>query len=213
MTRSQVTDTERSFTFQVATLFINVQLAESTLELAEQDLNSFQKTVDISESQYKAGGISENDYPENQAPVAAISDRRQQARALARPRRCRISGNSSVTNPCLPTMTLPVHSTTSRSLIKLEELQTKALQNRPDLRAAQQGHDGGEQSVRLGQSERKAGCHRFGQLFARQRDQRVDLLREHPAPDLRPQPGRNRADAVMPSRRRRSNSLRQTARC
>ena len=34
VTRSQVADNERSLTFQVAQLFINVQLAESTLDLA-----------------------------------------------------------------------------------------------------------------------------------------------------------------------------------
>ena len=61
-TRSLVADNERGLTFQVATLFFNAQLAESTLELAEKDLKSFQATVDISERQYKAGGISENDY-------------------------------------------------------------------------------------------------------------------------------------------------------
>ncbi len=61
-TRSLVADNERGLTFQVATLFFNAQLAESTLDLAEQDLKSFQSTVDISEAQFKAGGISENDY-------------------------------------------------------------------------------------------------------------------------------------------------------
>ena len=47
-TRSLVADNERGLTFSVASLFVNVQLAESTLELAEQDLKSFQQTVDIS---------------------------------------------------------------------------------------------------------------------------------------------------------------------
>ena len=61
-TRSLVEDNGRGLTFQVATLFYNVQLAESTLELAQKDVKSFQETVDISEHQYKAGGISENDY-------------------------------------------------------------------------------------------------------------------------------------------------------
>jgi cobalt-zinc-cadmium efflux system outer membrane protein len=61
-TRSLVEDNGRGLTFQAATLFYNVQLAESTLELAQKDLKSFQETVDISEHQYKAGGISENDY-------------------------------------------------------------------------------------------------------------------------------------------------------
>src|SRR5208283_2386209 len=48
-TRSQVADNERTLTFQVAQLFTNAQLAESTLDLARADLESFEKTVDISE--------------------------------------------------------------------------------------------------------------------------------------------------------------------
>src|ERR1700749_3395754 len=61
VTRSQVHDTERSLAFNVATQYINVELAESTLELATQDLKSFQSTVDISETRYKAGDIGEGD--------------------------------------------------------------------------------------------------------------------------------------------------------
>src|SRR5580693_1806764 len=62
VTRSGVSDNERGLAAQVGQLFINVQLAESTLDLAQQDLKSWQSTVDISEYQYKAGGLSENDY-------------------------------------------------------------------------------------------------------------------------------------------------------
>src|SRR5215475_4474704 len=47
VTRSQVVDNERTLGFQVASLFINVQLAEATMDVARQDLESFQKTVDI----------------------------------------------------------------------------------------------------------------------------------------------------------------------
>ena len=36
-TRSLVADNERGLTYQVATLFFNVQLAESTIDLAQQD--------------------------------------------------------------------------------------------------------------------------------------------------------------------------------
>ena len=61
VTRSQVADNERSLTFNVASQFINVELAESTLELATQDLKSFQNTVDIGEARYKAGDIGEDD--------------------------------------------------------------------------------------------------------------------------------------------------------
>ena len=75
VTRSQVVDNERTLSFQVASLFINVQLAESTLDVAQANLKSFQDSVDLSETRYKSGGISENDYLKMQAPVAAISDR------------------------------------------------------------------------------------------------------------------------------------------
>ncbi|MGH9725080.1 MAG: TolC family protein, partial [Candidatus Acidiferrales bacterium] len=62
VTQSQVADNERSLTFLIASNFISVQLAESTLDLAQQDLKSFQDTVNISEARYKAGDISEGDY-------------------------------------------------------------------------------------------------------------------------------------------------------
>jgi outer membrane protein, heavy metal efflux system len=137
-TKSLVTDNERGLTFQVASLFYNAQLAESTLELAEKDLKSFQQTVDISEAQYKAGGLSENDYlmiklqllqfqsDEEQAQLAkvqSLSDLRQ------------LLGYESVSED------YDVVSTFEYQPVKinLEELQLKALQNRPDLRAAQQG--------------------------------------------------------------------------
>jgi cobalt-zinc-cadmium efflux system outer membrane protein len=59
--RSQVSDSERQLQFNVAQQFINVLLAESSLEFAKQDLNSFQKTVDISEARRRAGDMSEGD--------------------------------------------------------------------------------------------------------------------------------------------------------
>ena len=62
VTRAQVTDNERALTFQVASLFINVQLAESALDLAQRNLASFQNTLDVSENQFRTGAISENDF-------------------------------------------------------------------------------------------------------------------------------------------------------
>jgi outer membrane protein, heavy metal efflux system len=137
-TRSLVADNGRGLAFQVATLFYNVHLAESTLELAQKDLKSFQETVDISEHQYKAGGISENDYlmiklqllqfesdleQAQLAKVQSLSDLRQLLGYES------VSQNYDVADPF---EYLPVKG-------NLEDLQLKALQNRPDLRAAQQG--------------------------------------------------------------------------
>jgi cobalt-zinc-cadmium efflux system outer membrane protein len=137
-TRSLVADNGRGLTFQVAALFYNVQLAESTLELAQKDLKSFQDTVDISEHQYKAGGISENDYLMIKLQLLQFESDLEQAQ-LARVQSLsdlrQVLGYESVSQDydvAGPFEYQPVKG-------NLEDLQLKALQNRPDLRAAQQG--------------------------------------------------------------------------
>jgi cobalt-zinc-cadmium efflux system outer membrane protein len=135
VTRAQVSDSERGLAFQVGQLFINVQLAESTLELAQQDLKSFQDTVNISARQYKIGAIAENDFLRiklqlvqfqtdvEQAELSreqALSDLRQQLGYESVPGDYDVTGSFDY----------------QPLAVKLEDLQAKALQNRPDLRAA-----------------------------------------------------------------------------
>jgi cobalt-zinc-cadmium efflux system outer membrane protein len=137
-TRSLVADNERSLTFAVASLFVNVQLAESTLELAEQDLKSFQQTVDLGEIRFKAGAISEDDYLKIKLQLLQFETDMQQAQlarvqALSDLRQAlgyeSVSADYDVTGQF---DYLPLQG-------NLEDLQLKAIQNRPDLRAAQQG--------------------------------------------------------------------------
>jgi cobalt-zinc-cadmium efflux system outer membrane protein len=59
--RSTVADNERQLVFNVTQQFVAVLLAQSTIDFTQQDLESFQKTVDISETRYKAGDMSEGD--------------------------------------------------------------------------------------------------------------------------------------------------------
>jgi cobalt-zinc-cadmium efflux system outer membrane protein len=61
VTRAQVTDNERQSLFNAASQFIAVLLAESSQELAQQNVDSFQQTVDLSNTRYKAGDMSESD--------------------------------------------------------------------------------------------------------------------------------------------------------
>ena len=61
VTRYQVNDSERALIFNVAQQFIAAQLAQSVLDFAVRDLDSFEQTVKISEDRYKAGDISEGD--------------------------------------------------------------------------------------------------------------------------------------------------------
>ena len=137
-TRSMVADNERSLAFSVATGFINVELAESTLEVAQQDLKSFQNTVEIGEARYKAGDIGEGDLLKIKlqmlqfetdvsaarlARVQGLSDLRQ------------LLGYESITAD------YEVAGAFDYQQVKgnLDDFQAFALQNRPDLRAAQQG--------------------------------------------------------------------------
>jgi cobalt-zinc-cadmium efflux system outer membrane protein len=62
VTQAQVLDFERTLTFNVGQQFVAVLLAQSTLDLADQDVKSFQQTVDIGRAQYNAGAISEGDF-------------------------------------------------------------------------------------------------------------------------------------------------------
>jgi outer membrane protein, heavy metal efflux system len=137
-TRSLVTDNERGLTFNTASLFVNVQLAESALELAEKDLKSFQQTVDLGELRYSRGAISEDDFLKIKLQMLQFETDYQQAQlakvqALSDLRQ--LLGYESV--PPDYDVTGPFDYQPLKG--NLEDFQLKALQNRPDLRAAQQG--------------------------------------------------------------------------
>jgi len=138
VTRSQVADNERSLTFSVASQFVNVELAESTLELAEQDLKSFQNTVDIGQARYDAGDIGEGDLLKIKlqmlqfqtdvstaqlARVQGLSDLRQ------------LLGYESIPEDYDVTAAFDYQPVKGNA----DDFQAKALQSRPDLRAAQLG--------------------------------------------------------------------------
>ena len=135
--QSQVRDSERALTFNVAQQFISILLAESSLSFAQQDLASFQQTLEVSEEQYKKGAISEGDFLkiklqmlQFQQDVASAQLARQQALDSLRdlvgyesvPRDYDVTGDLTFT---------PVQG-------NVEDFQAKALNLRPDLRAANQ---------------------------------------------------------------------------
>jgi outer membrane protein, heavy metal efflux system len=138
VTRSQVADTERSLTFNVASQFINVELAESTLELAMEDLKSFQNTVDVSEARYKAGDIGEDDLlkvklQKLQFETDVSAARLSRVQGLSDLRQ--LLGYESIAQD------FDVAEAFEYQPVKgnLDDFEAKALQSRPDLRAAQQG--------------------------------------------------------------------------
>ncbi len=137
-TRSQVSDNERTLAFNVATDFINVELAESTLELANQDLKSFQDTVDITQARYNAGEIGLDDLLKMKLQLLEFQTDVAQA-TLAR-----IQGLSDLRQLLgyeQVSADFDVAGSFDYQPMKtgLEDLQAVALKTRPDLQAAVEG--------------------------------------------------------------------------
>ena len=136
--RSQVADDERSLIFQVASQFIGVELAESTLELAEENLKSFERAVEIGEARFKAGGMSENDYLKIKLQLLQFQVDAQQAQLA------RVQALSDL-RQLLGYESVPADFDVSGAFeyegvgVRLEGLQALASEHRPDLRAATQG--------------------------------------------------------------------------
>jgi cobalt-zinc-cadmium efflux system outer membrane protein len=138
VTSSQVSDAERTLTYNVTQQFVSVVLAESALSFAREDLASFQNTLRINEARYKAGDISEGDYLkiklqllQFQTDVSSSELARMQALEGLR----ELMGFASVPADYDVSGSLafePLNATEA-------QLQTEALQLRPDLRAAVQG--------------------------------------------------------------------------
>ncbi|HEX3987295.1 MAG TPA: TolC family protein [Acidobacteriaceae bacterium] len=138
VTRSQVADTERGLTFNVASQYINVELAESTLALAQQDLESFQDTVGIANAQYKDGDISEDDLLKIKLQLLQFQSDVSAAQLA------RVQGLSDM-RQLLGYEGVPLDYDVAPSFDyqpvpgSLDDFEARALQIRPDLRAAQQG--------------------------------------------------------------------------
>jgi outer membrane protein, heavy metal efflux system len=137
-TRSLVADNERTLTLAVATSFVNVQLAESTIELADADLKSFRQTVDLAELRYKKGAISEDDFLKIKLQLLQFETDYQQsqlARTQALSDLRQLLGYESVA----PDYDVAGEFDYQPLKGNVEDFQAKAILNRPDLRAAQQG--------------------------------------------------------------------------
>lgn len=152
--QSQVQDNERALTFNVAQQFINILLAKSSLSFAQQNLDSFQQTLQVSEERFKKGAISEGDLLkiklqmlEFQKDVASAQLARQQALDSMRdlmgyesvPRNYDVIGSLEFT---------PLQG-------NVEDYQSKALNLRPDLRAANQAVTAAKSGFMLAKADGK----------------------------------------------------------
>ena len=154
VTRAQILDAERTLTFNVGQQFIAVLLAESTLRFALLDLNSFQETVDIAQAQYKAGYISEGDYLKIKLQLLQFQTDVSSAR-LARVQAL-VALRELLGYDAVPANYDVVGDLSYQPVkTKLEDLQAKALQERPDYRAAELGVTAAQSQILLAKANAK----------------------------------------------------------
>jgi cobalt-zinc-cadmium efflux system outer membrane protein len=154
VTGAQVADAERTLAFNVGQQFVSVLLAESTLQFALQDLQSFQQTVDISDAQLKAGYIGEGDYLKIKLQLLQFQTDVSSAR-LARVQAL-VSLRELLGYNAVPANYDVIGDLAYQPLKgTMEDLQLKALDLRPDLRAAKFGITAAQSQILLAKANAK----------------------------------------------------------
>jgi cobalt-zinc-cadmium efflux system outer membrane protein len=154
VTRAQVSDAERALEFNVGQQFVSVLLAESTLQFALEDLKDFQQTVDIGEAQLKAGYIGEGDYLKIKLQLLQFQTDLSAAR-LAK-KQALVGLREFLGYNAVP-VDYDVIGDLAYEPIKanLEDLQMKALRERPDYRAAELGVTAAQSQILLAKANAK----------------------------------------------------------
>lgn len=151
VTESQYRDLERQTVLAVKSAFTNMLLAHAALNLADNNLTSYRKTVDLTHIRLEAGAISqtdfdridlqlasfESDYENAQVNLIQNSDQLQQLLGMENPNR-----NFAIVGTLDP----------PQLTLSLPDLEQKALAARPDYRAAQQTIQVADANVKLADS-------------------------------------------------------------
>ncbi len=154
VTRAQVADAERTLAFNVGQQFVAVLLAESTLDFALEDLKGFQQSVDISEIQLKAGYIGEGDYLKIKLQLLQFQTDVSSAR-LAKVQAL-VALRESLGYNAVPADYNVVGDLAFQPIKgNLEDLQARALRERPDFRAAELGVTAAQSQIALAKANAK----------------------------------------------------------
>ncbi len=154
VTEAQVSDAQRTTLASAAQLFVAALLAKSNLEFAEGLLDSYRKTVALSEEQLNAGAVSRNDSLKihlQQLQFEGDANAAQLARIQALTSLRQLLGFDSVPADYDVAGNLVYEPVT----LHLEDLQARALSNRPDLQAARRTVTASESQVGLAKANGK----------------------------------------------------------
>ena len=154
VTEAQVADAERTTVESAAQQFITALLAKANLEFAIRLLDSYQHSVNISQEQYKAGGLSKVDLLKIQLQTLqfqsdVIAARIAKAQALGSLRQ--LMGFDSVPRD----YDVAGDLTYQPLSLRLEDLQARALGLRPDLQAARRSVTSATSQIGLAKANAK----------------------------------------------------------
>ena len=135
---STAVDAERQLAFQTEQAFINVLLANSTLDLARENLRNFSNVVDVNRERMRAGDLAESEF--FKISLQKLQFEQDQSAAeigviLARAALRQNVGYESLTDDFEVAGALVYQKFT----VTLDDLKRDALLARPDWRAAQSG--------------------------------------------------------------------------
>ncbi len=155
VTRAQVADAERSLVFDVGQQFVSVLLAESTLQFAQEDLKDFQGTVDI------APGAVQCRAPSAKAIILKIKLQLLQFQTdLSSARLAKVQALVGL-RQLLGYDAVPANYDVLGDLAyqplkgNVEDMQARAIRERPDFQAARLGVTAAQSQVLLAQANAK----------------------------------------------------------
>ena len=134
--------------------FVSVLLAESTLQFAQENLKDFQGTVDIAQAQFNAGAISEGDFLKIKLQLLQFQTDVSSAR-LAKVQA--LVGLRQLLGYDAAPANYDVVGDLAYQPLKgnLEDLQARAIRERPDFQAARLGVTAAQSQVLLAQANAK----------------------------------------------------------
>jgi cobalt-zinc-cadmium efflux system outer membrane protein len=154
VTEAQVADAERTTVESAAQQFITALLAKANLDFAVRLLSSYHHTIDISQEQYKAGGLSKVDLfkiqlqtLQFQSDVSAARIAKAQALGSLR----QLMGFDSVPRDYDVAGDLAYQPLS----LRVEDLQARALALRPDLQAARRSVTSATSQIGLAKANAK----------------------------------------------------------
>jgi cobalt-zinc-cadmium efflux system outer membrane protein len=152
--RLQVRDAERNLAFSVAQQFITAQLATANLNFTTQALASFRKTVEISETRYKAGDISQGDLLKIKLQVLQFETDASSAQVALQ--QAMVTLRQLIGYDAVAADFQIAGELAYQPLVEnLEQIQAEALQNRPDLAAARQSTVAARSQIALAKANGK----------------------------------------------------------